>query len=222
MSEEFSLPDILENTPMFRDGNLVRIGLLEVGCRSYRKPSQLRNKKQLFYKHWADKYTDEFFPEVYRILAHYNPDRVPPMDRRKFELDVVITYTHLDRMMLSQLSAGEREELLSVVKKRHHRDLESTLEHNDSQRLKRIIGDRNGDAQLRGRLAEFIAFHDIRSVLPEGVSFVQNGFIKYYNRTYGHGTEVDGFLTMYLEDQMYELVQGLRSLEHCVVRDRFQ
>lgn len=222
MSEDFSLPTIVEGTPIFFEGHPLKLGLLEVGCRSYRKTSQLRNKKQLFYKYWADNYTRDFFPEVYRILAHYNPDHVPKMDRRKFELDVLITYTHLDRMMLSQLSDEEREELLSVVKKRHHRDLESTLGRNDSQRLKLIIDDHNGDAQLRGKLAEFIAFRDIRSVLPEGVGFVENGLIKYYNRTYGNGTEIDGLLTLYKEEQMLELVAGLRSLEHCVVRDRFQ
>jgi hypothetical protein len=208
----------------------LNLGFMEVGCKPTRKRTQLRDKKELFYKWWGDQYKNqhgiEWTPTVYRILAHYCPEIQPRLYARKTELDVVVLYTEISPEMLGGLNEYDKEQIYRVVKNNQRRRdlLEEIIETKDAESLHKLIveGGRIPQVEmLRGKMAEILAQKDIEENLPFGMNFFRNSSINYFNRRYRNGTEIDGVLTFYGEETFMELVERFGTIDHLTIKDRW-
>ena len=117
----FELPNSpIKGIPLVYLDNRISLGFVEVGCKSHNKVAQLKNKKELFYKYWADVYKKKlgltWFPAIFRILAHYNPEEKLILNYPKYELDCTLTYHYISKKMLKNLTEHDKENIFYIVK----------------------------------------------------------------------------------------------------------
>ena len=102
--------------------------------------------------------------------------------------------------------------------------LERIIETNDAKKLHQMIvngGDNQNTSALRGVMAEVLAQRDVEYATPSGMNCFRNGDVRYFNRRYTNGTEIDAISTSYQEDIFVEFVENLRKLDHLTVKDRW-
>lgn len=230
----FELPESkIRGIPLVFDGEHLSLGFVEVGCKPKGKPLQLKSKRQLFLKYWGDTYRNAvgWLPEVYRVVAHYDPTHTVFRTGRHAP-DAVVVYHSLTEGMLAGLSLKDKEEIQHIVAKRSERrarELEKILNNCDAAAWHSMIvakefpfdALRGKHDMLRGKLAEILVQKDIEHVLPTGMSLYRNGDIRYFNRRYQNGTEIDGILVFWGDEPIVSLVDRLHQLEHLVVMDRW-
>ena len=228
----FELPgSSIRGLPLFSETDQpIHLGLVEVSCKPRNKRRQLKDKKQLIYKWWGDTYRKEknifWLPKIYRSLIHYHPETSPRLNVKKTELDVVIQYTEISAEMLASLTEEDKTEIYRIVNttKKRKELLEEIIETRDSLGLHNLIvsGGKNPQIHyLRGKMAEILAQKDLESVLPPGMNCFRNGDIKYFNKRYESGTEIDAILTFYGEEYFIDLVERLRRIDHLLVKDKW-
>jgi len=211
--------------PIFCGDGKLSFCFVEVGCRPNGKKSQLRNDKELLMKYWADNYSFAgFMPKIYRFMVHYSPEEIFLDRSRVYGIDANIRYNHVPLSFLEGMNKFERERMFKPVKrsKKAREDLEKILEEKDYLALHALIVEGKNLiylANLRGAIAEILAQHDISEQSPEGLEFQRNGFLKYFNKRYSNGTEIDGVLTFYEEENLVELARRLRRLPHIDILD---
>ncbi len=200
------------------------IGFVEIGCKPKGKNSQLKNKRELFYKYWGDNYRYvygiDWLPRLYRILAHYSPNSYLPLDYRKYSPDLIIMYSYIDEIMLSQITEEERKEIYRIAHNQKDKDLlEEIILTRDSERLHNlIIEGHNEYSLLRGKIAEIFVLKDLEQNLPSEMRLFRNSEIHYFNKRYKNGTEIDGILFFYGKEIYKELVNSLKKIEHINIR----
>ncbi|MBT4539792.1 hypothetical protein HOI26_04320 [Candidatus Woesearchaeota archaeon] len=225
----FALPKSnIQGIPLYSGENNLQIGFIEVGCKPNKKRGKLKNTKQLFLKYWGDNYKQsvgDWIPTVYRALAHYDPTKKPGLDFRKWELDVVLDYQFISEEMLKSLDEQDKKQVFHIVRKEKQRHiLEEILKENDAERLHALIvagGDKPQVAYIRGQMAEILAQKDADNNLPPGMNLFRNGNIRYFNRRFRNGTEIDAVQTLYKEETYISWVEALRKLDHVTVRDKW-
>jgi len=226
----FELPQSsIRGIPVYSSrGEKISFGFVEVGCKPTRKRHQLRNKKQLFYKYWGDKYRRklEWIPEVYRTLAHYDPTREPELGNWRYGVDTILFYHYITPAMLGQMNNSDKEQIYRVVSRSNKRRdiLEEIIETENSDKLHQMIVDGGNVPQfanLRGKMAEILALKDLERTLLTGMNLYRNGDIRYFNNRYKNGTEIDGILTFYGEEKYIGLINNLHKLDHLEVKDRW-
>lgn len=202
------------------DRRRLRFGFLEVGCKARGKCVQLRDKRQLFMDFWQDTYSEvSWQPQIYRMLAHYNPHPQDDHADWTHPPDVAIAYDYISSEMLSELDAKDKQQIFWVVNsnKKRRDMLEDILEMCDADRLHRLIVDGgriSSMAFLRGKMAEILAQRDLELCVPHGMSVYRNGDIHYFNQRYRNGTEIDAITTAYGEQAYGELLANLESQDH--------
>ncbi len=227
----FELPgSSIRGLPIYSNSQLVSIGLVEVSCKPRNKRRQLKDKKQLIYKWWGDNYRKsnptQDLPTIYRSLAHYDPSINPRLYVKKSELDLVVLYTEITKEMLVSLNDYDKKEIYRIINKNNKQKklLEEILENKDAKKLHNLITNTRDKPQmdyLRGKMAEILAQKDFEKSIPEGMNCFRNGDIRYFNKRYNNGTEIDAILTFYGEEFFLDLVNNLRKIEHITVRDRW-
>ena len=70
-------------------------------------------------------------------------------------------------------------------------------------------------------MAEILAQKDADNNLPPGMNLFRNGNIRYFNRRFRNGTEIDAVQTLYKEETYISWVEALRKLDHVTVRDKW-
>jgi len=215
----------VKDVPLCMGEDRLQIGFVEVGCKPAKKRGALKNKRELFYKFWSDTYRGvvDWFPRVYRMLAHYQPGVDPPLDIRKFELDTVVHYARLTPMMLEDLDDRDVGRIAQCIPKHERKHLERIIADRDAELLHDAIVHHDvyeAWPQLRGRVAESLVLKDMRRLLVPGMSLFENSYVRYFNQRFRNGTEIDGVLTLYQSSQYEELVRRFALLEYCVVRNR--
>ena len=224
----FELPDSsIKGIPIYHQDKKINFGFVEIGCKPDGKRAQLRDKKELFYRYWAEEYKKRFgldwFPNIFRMLAHYDPTQDPRLNTKKVELDVTIFYQYITPEMISSLTQKDKQGIYSVIAENKKNILEEIIETSDAARLHSLITLERENPQLsnlRGKFAEVLVLKDIFNSMPFGISLYRNGDIKYFNKRYDNGTEIDGILTFYDQLRFETLVERLSSLEHVVVKHR--
>lgn len=219
----------IRGIPILLSDKRICFGFIEIGCKPNHKRTQLRNKKELFFKYWADEYRKKFgidwHPELYRILAHYDPTQNPQLEVKKSELDAIIFYEYITKEMIEDLDERDKAQIFNVVKSNKKRPiLEEILNNNDAERLHNLIvsgGEFPELSALRGKMAEILVQKDIANSAPHGVNMYRNGDIKYFNKRYDPGTEIDGILTFYEESKLIFLLERLKTISYLEITDRF-
>lgn len=237
----FELPETaIRGIPFFdSSGERLELGLVEVGCKPRKKKRDLSDKKQLIYKWWSDTYRRkgivDWLPQVYRTLVHYHPGMDPSLYGRRNQLDVVILYTEISQEMLGSLTDEEKTKIYLRMGKeeklsrrpdlrRVRQTLERIIETRDARKLHQMIvsgGNNQKTSALRGVMAEVLAQRDVEYATPPGMNCFKNGDVRYFNRRYINGTEIDAISTSYKEEIFVEFVENLRRLDHIVVKDRW-
>ncbi|MCA9497273.1 MAG: hypothetical protein KC589_10100 [Nanoarchaeota archaeon] len=218
----FELPNSpIKGIPLIYSDNRINIGFMEVGCKSQKKVAQLKNKKELFYKYWADIYKKKlgvsWFPNVFRIIAHYNPEDKVILNMPKYEVDCILTYQYISKKMLKDLSEIDKINIFNVVHNFKKKEiLEDIIETQNAEKLHSLILARNEPdlSNLRGKMAEILALKDLEFSLPFGMNLYKNGDIRHFNRRYKNGTEIDGLLTFYDPSSFSNLISKLNKLKH--------
>ncbi len=226
----FELPrSSIKGIPLYSsNGEHICFGFVEVGCKPTRKRYQLRNKKQLFYKYWGDKYRRkvEWIPEVYRTLAHYDPTKEPELGSWRNGVDTILFYHYITPKMLSEMNGNDKEQIYRTVSNSNKRRgiLEDIIETENADKLHKMIVD-GGDipqiANLRGKMAEILVLKDLEKTMLTGMNLFRNGDIRYFNRRYRNGTEIDGIMTFYGKEKYLGIIKNLHQLEHLEVKDRW-
>ena len=226
----FELPESpIRGFPLYSSVEIpLHLGFVEVGCRSRKKQEQLKEKRQLFYKYWGDKYRKivgkEWLPPVYRTLVHYNSSVKVELGPRRSGLDAVITYLFISSELLTELNSEDKKKIYqSINDVKDLAILEDILETKDAERLYRIVTGKNALLQrsaFRGKIAEIMAMKDMNRALSPGMNLFQNININYFNKKYLKGTEVDAILLFYGEEPYVTLMEELRKLDHLKVKDR--
>ncbi len=224
----FELPDFdINGVPLISEDKLISLIFIEVGIRPKGKKSQLRQKKQLILKYWGDNYKRkhgvDWIPQTYRVLAHYNPGIEVELDQRKYELDLVLLYTKVTEDMIKQFTDSEKVSLIKTVKKIKEREIvKGILENEDANALTQLLSTDYSIAlsYLRGKIAEVFVFKDLSKCKTEDMYLLPNGQIKYFNKRYKHGTEIDGMITFHKQDSYITLVNSLKELPHLEVYER--
>lgn len=217
------LVSILQHTPLYSGNNSLQLALIEIGCRPKGKPSQLKDKKQLFQDFWSELYPERQIPDLYRMVVHYDPESVEDLDRlteTDYQVDVAVCYNHISYDMLKGLD----EEDYKLLFKKKNEFIHRAVVQKDSRRLHQIMmEDRKDDksSNFRGRFAEIIAFKDIKKFLPQNMLFLTNGIINYANSRYFHGTEIDGILAFYNFQDYIHILNQLEQLPYCEVTRNF-
>jgi len=226
----FELPQSsIKGIPVYcSNGEKICFGFVEVGCKPTRKRNQLRNKKQLFYKYWGDNYRQklDWIPDVYRTLAHYDPTRDPELGGQKYGVDTILFYHYITPEMLSDMNDNDKEQIYKVVSSSNKRKgiLEEIIENEDAVKLHALIVDGGHIPQiasLRGKMAEILALKDLERTMSNGMNLYRNGDIRYFNRRYRNGTEIDGIMTFYSEEKYVKMIENLHKLKHLEVKDRW-
>lgn len=195
---------------------------IEVGCKHKKKQSQLKNKKELFLKYWGDTYRRrqdiDWIPRIYRIMSHYNKVDTIPNDSRAYSVDAIVHHKYITPEQLSGLGEREIMGIKNTVRKKDEQELlEKIIEESDADRLHTLILERQKDnkySTLRGKMAEVLTQQAIYEVAAEAIQNGQivnyrNGHIKYFNKRFDNGAEVDQILQFYgdtpYENMVFEL-----------------
>ncbi len=216
----------IRGIPVANGEEHLSLGLVEIACRPFRKRGALKCRRELLLKHWADNYRTQgvkWRPEIFRMLVHYDPSDTVLGYSRKYKPDVMVLYNRLTPEMIRCLSEKERVALLKTAR-RHASELSKMMDNADADGIHHCI--RNADVAtqsgMRGKLAEIMAQRDIESAMPAGMNAFRNGNIKYFNKRFPNGTEVDSILTFYGEQPFVTLVERMRKYDHLNVIDRWQ
>jgi hypothetical protein len=224
----FELPESpLNNVPLSLEDR-INLGFLEIGLKPKGKRDQLREKKQLILKYWGDRYRREYgfewIPQTFRILAHFNRGAEVVLDEKKYEIDAVLEYTKITEKMMNMLSISDREIILKYAKGSSYFDLvRKVLDDKDPERLTYILDLRKMGhlGQVRGKIGEIFVFNDFYSSMSSDMQLLTNGDIKYFNRRYQNGTEIDGLFVFHREDSYRNLIDSLRRLDHLNIYERY-
>jgi len=227
----FELPESsIRGIPLYSgEGEHLSLGFVEVGCRPDGKRGQLKDKRQLLYHYWGVEYRGKhhlpWYPVVYRMIPHYDPTNPSKLDVSKFSIDTALIYRFITPAMLVELTPSEHKEIASKMRSEPKRVLlEEILRENDADYWNRVIFRSRTDFEItnvRGKMAEILALKDIGRCVPSGMSLYKNEDIRYFNRRYRNGTEIDGILTFYGERPYVELIDNLRRLPYLIVKDRW-
>lgn len=226
----FQLPKTsIKGIPIFSTSGVpLSFGFIEVGCRSVGKRKQVKSHAQLFLKYWGDNYRSQagFTPLMHRMIAYYDPSANPRLITRNSKLDAVIFYSAIPPKMLAEMDEQDKTEIYSMVSDDQKKIdlLEEILENDDAERLHKMIVDGKTErsmSSLRGKMAEILVQKDISRNLPEGMNFFRNTNIRWTDKRYSNGTEVDGVLQSYGKPGYIQLVANLRVLDHVRIRDRW-
>ncbi|MBR9676358.1 hypothetical protein GOV05_05090 [Candidatus Woesearchaeota archaeon] len=223
----FELPGSpIKGIPLKLNGDFLDIGFIEVGCKPSKKKRQAADKKELFLKYWGDVYREEkgitWIPDVYRIVVHYDSEQTLYLGGRKNGIDAEIFYSSTPQGIINNFTEEEKEELVSSVNRGKRQRLEKILLDANSDELHELITNSESEEKLsviRGKLAEALVLRDVDSSLPSGMNLYKNGDIRYFNKRYQNGTEIDGVLIFYGKEYFDELINNLRSLDHLNIRD---
>jgi len=180
-------------------------------------------------KYWIEHYRWNgilWTPNIYRTLAHYNPNDKDPLPvRRKSDPDAIITYKYISQQMLAALTEDDKDQIYGTVERgRPRRVLEEILETDDARLLHNLIAHQRHNpnmSDLRGKMAEILSQKDIEAAMPEGMILYRNSDVTYFNKTFRNGTEIDGILTFYGKEAYLVLLEKLKKYDHIVVRDRW-
>ncbi len=227
----FELPgSAIRGIPIYSSsGKHLDFSLLEVGCRPKLKYAQLKEKRQLLYKYWGDNYRTKvegkWNPGIYTLLAHYHHFPNYLLGKRPRNIDALVFYSSITRQMLADFNEEEKKLVCQAVRDEAcKRILEEIVATQDAERLHRMITeerDPSPKTHLRGKLAEILVHKDLEKTIPAGMNLFRNEDVRYFNKRYPKGTEVDGVLVFYGEEKYIELLENLRKLEHLKVKDRW-
>lgn len=224
----FELPKSpIKGIPLMHDGEKLALGLVEIGCHYSRKPGQLKNKRELFMRYWAENYRKPhqipWTAHFYRMICHYRPWVDPDVSGSKYAPDVVVHYKTLDEKMLRGFTPEQREGIAGTIEERMRSRVHRMLVECDVERLQHMLvhdlSNRHGDC--RGKMAEIMAQKDVQRALPQGMSLYTNEYVRYFSKKFRNGTEVDGITICYGEAPYLQLVENLRGFSHLVVHDRW-
>jgi hypothetical protein len=217
----------LRSYPVEIGGEHLNFAFIEVGCKHHKKRSQLKNKKELFLKYWGDTYRNpetgiDWNPHIFRVMSHYNPVHKEPKAYNKYSVDAIIYHKYISPEQLQRLTPRDKESIYHVVRKQSEQELlEEILETNDANRLQKVIveGDKqNRYSTLRGKMAEILTQHLLyEAVNEEEMVSYRNGTIKYFNRRFDQGAEIDQVFQFYGEQPFYNMIIEVAKFDNLAV-----
>ena len=215
----FLFPDRSIGALPLEDGERLSFTIVEVGCKQRGKRSQLKNKRELLFDYWTENYSGiGWYPEIFRIVAHYEPYRPLLRCDPEYMADRVIVCNYITEDILLDMDDPEKQKLYSTVK--NDRDIRSTLEEliegARAEPLHSMIvdyGDRPGFAYLRGMMAEVVIQKYLQKCKPDNMNIHRNGDIKHFNEIFDEGTEVDAVGISYGTLPFYELIENLSRVD---------
>lgn len=216
----------------YKNENHLNFALIEVGCKQAKKRAALRDKKELFYKYWAETYRKQgidWVPQIFKILAHYDPlGKERKAFDKKVKADHIIYCKNIDQKTLESLTEYDYNHIFHTVsslsKKRDV--LEDLIIYNkDAQALQYLIvkeGHKPEYSNLRGKMAEILIQKAIENAKPEPMSIKRNGRIKYFTKKfpkYNEGTEIDAIADFHGTQQYIQLIENLKLNPNLIIKE---
>lgn len=215
----FRFPDRSIGALSLEAGERLSFTMVEIGCKQRGKRSQLKNKRELLFDYWTENYSDiGWYPEIFRIVAHYEPYRPLLRCDPEYMADRVIVCNYITEDILLEMDDKEKSKLYGTVKNDHdiRSTLEELIEEARAEPLHSMIvdyGDRPGFAYLRGMIAEVVIQKYLHQCKPDNVRVHRNGDIKHFNDSFDEGTEVDAVGIFYGTDPFYEWMENLSKVD---------
>lgn len=230
-TDSFVLPFTDIQYPLNVDGNNLNLSLVEVGCTPFKKIDKLEKTRKLFFDFWKEYYQKraglDWIPNIFGVLACYNPDCEIPIGKSP---DPVVHYHTITEKMVASLNPVEKDRICSSDGElcrnyRSQKRLHKILEENNPEELHNFImykgneKGRNETGNSRGLLAEILVLKDLQRYAQNNPDFYfdENSHLKFPNRTYCNGTEIDGLATFYKEDDFRGMIDFWDGLEHTSV-----
>jgi hypothetical protein len=204
----------------------VNIGFIEIGCTPNSKRAQLLDKREKFSEIWNDefgKYGINWVPDIRRTLLHYDPEMHEKGVFNRFaeyNPDVVIFYNRITDEDLEKLSDKQRRRIMQSDSPDRRKLLLDILNRNSAEDLQDMILSEKYDckmASLRGRSGEIVGQNRIKALLPEGITLVKNGELKYFREQIRDESEIDGVLIYYQPELYWKLIQNLQRSKNLTV-----
>ena len=216
-----SMPPALIQTPE----GMLRLGLVEVGCRPRGKGRQLRKKRNLIGK-WTRKKRDareaHWSLHIYRTRIHFRDfdDTNPkPLSYGDSSLDANIQYSGIPDGLVARISDEDRERIDRRSTKIVCPELDKLISQRDGEGLYKIITRSNDGPYrgVRGILGEIIAHSDLKRLRPSNMKVFGPQDTTLTNNDYDAGTEFDGVLVFHSPKAYCQLLWDLGKQDYLTV-----
>ncbi len=203
-----------------RDGHLLQLGIVEVGCMTQGKRTQVVDDRKTLRNYFRDTYGDMF--TVLGGVAHYNPDKDISVSLKSRKIDFLIKVIGLPLEIILTLTDEDRINLLAKIQKEHAMPrVVALLEDNDNEGLYTLIRSQEQPSlydNFRGTLAELL----IEKAINAGIRMVSGpgkDEVRYIPTYWIEGdaipkdrhTEADGLLAFYNRQKVKELLDFLKT-----------
>lgn len=208
--------------PVYNEaGKQLSLCLIEIGCKPRGKSSQLKDKRELLFRHFKIE-SDELF-NTYRGLVYFNGVKDYIYNRKskikeKSRPDFTIHYRNIPRNTLENIKKNSIEKIIMGSKEKVKRKAGTIIRKKDTDTLyKIIISNEEQYHQLKGKFTEYIFIKDIErnsKNLNRKICIYTNPRLNVKNKRYKHGTEIDLILAFYNDNALKKILGRLKHKKH--------